>query len=174
MKNIWKIYKLKIKKISNFYETPSYHNQKLPKFLNIGLLADFKSNEIELLDKIRSIEKKLGRNKAKKNDPRINEIDIIDFKNIVKKTNDLISSDIASITPAIGIEIGYIDLVYLRIGAGNFQNEIQYDSTEKLSFQPNFGIGVSLWSFKLDYSLTNIGNSSTVLHSNIFSFKYNF
>ena len=30
--------KLKIKKISNFYETPSFPNKKLPKFINIGLL----------------------------------------------------------------------------------------------------------------------------------------
>ena len=42
---------------------------------------------------------------------------------LFEETNDLISSDIVSITPAIGIEFGYIDLVYLRIGAGNFQNE---------------------------------------------------
>ena len=27
--------KIKIKKVSNFYETPSYPNQKLPKFINI-------------------------------------------------------------------------------------------------------------------------------------------
>ena len=33
--------KLKIKKISNFYETPSYPNKKLPKFINIGLLAEY-------------------------------------------------------------------------------------------------------------------------------------
>ena len=34
--------KLKIKKISNYYETPSYPNQKLPKFINIGILANNK------------------------------------------------------------------------------------------------------------------------------------
>ena len=28
---------VKIHKISNFYETPSYPNRKLPKFLNVGL-----------------------------------------------------------------------------------------------------------------------------------------
>tara|TARA_A100001015_G_C14719641_1_gene605413 strand:+ start:436 stop:672 length:237 start_codon:yes stop_codon:yes gene_type:complete len=44
--------KIKIKKISNFYETPSYPNKKLPKFANIGLLADYKFNQIELLNKI--------------------------------------------------------------------------------------------------------------------------
>ena len=27
----------KVKKISNFYETPSYPNKNLPKFLNIGV-----------------------------------------------------------------------------------------------------------------------------------------
>ena len=32
--------KLKIIKISNFYETPSYPNKKNPFFLNVGVLAD--------------------------------------------------------------------------------------------------------------------------------------
>ena len=32
---------IKINKISNFYETPSYPNQNLPKFLNVGILANF-------------------------------------------------------------------------------------------------------------------------------------
>ena len=31
--------KIKIKKISNFYETPSYPNQNFPKFLNVGIIA---------------------------------------------------------------------------------------------------------------------------------------
>jgi len=31
--------KLKISKISNFYETPSYPNKTLPNFLNVGVLA---------------------------------------------------------------------------------------------------------------------------------------
>ena len=30
--------KIKINKISNFFETPSYPNKQLPKFLNIGQL----------------------------------------------------------------------------------------------------------------------------------------
>ena len=33
--------KIKIKKISNFYETPSYPNQKFPKFINIGMMVDY-------------------------------------------------------------------------------------------------------------------------------------
>ena len=76
--------KLKIDKISNFYETPSYPNKNLPKFLNIGVLANFKFDYLKLLGVNHLIEKKLGRIKNKKNDPRIIDIDIIDFKSLVK------------------------------------------------------------------------------------------
>ena len=34
--------KIKIKKISNFYETPSYPNNNFPKFLNVGLFIEYK------------------------------------------------------------------------------------------------------------------------------------
>ena len=41
--------KLKIKKISNFYETPSYPNKNLPKFANIGLIAKYDFDHIKLI-----------------------------------------------------------------------------------------------------------------------------
>ena len=44
--------KLKIKKISNFYETPAYPNKKLPKFANIGLLAEYDFSHTKLLREI--------------------------------------------------------------------------------------------------------------------------
>ena len=81
---------VKVKKISNFYQTPSYPNQRFPKFLNVGLLVDYVDNEFSILDKIKSIEKKIGRIKTKKNEPRIIDIDIIDFKNKTKVSNKLI------------------------------------------------------------------------------------
>ena len=82
--------KIKIKKISNLYETPSYPNQNFPKFLNIGLIIEYHNDHMNLLSEIKLIEKKLGRNKAKKNDPRIIDIDIIDFNNEIKMTDELI------------------------------------------------------------------------------------
>ena len=81
--------KVKIKKISNFYETPSYPNQKFPKFLNVGLIIEYNNDCLSLLHDIRQIEKKLGRIKTTKNDPRIIDIDIIDFNNEIKNTNKL-------------------------------------------------------------------------------------
>ena len=77
--------KLKIKKISNFYETPSYPNKKLPKFANIGLLAKYDFSHKKLISEISLIEKKIGRIKSKKNDPRVCDIDIIDFNGLIKQ-----------------------------------------------------------------------------------------
>ena len=75
---------LKIKKISNFYETPSYPNKKLPKFANIGLIAEYDFDYTKLIKEISIIEKKIGRVKSKKNDPRVCDIDIIDFNGLIK------------------------------------------------------------------------------------------
>ena len=81
--------KLKIVGMSNYYETPSYPNQKLPKFINIGLSA--KNYDLSKLCKtINLIEKKIGRVKTKKNDPRVIDIDIIDFNGKIKDSNNLI------------------------------------------------------------------------------------
>ena len=81
--------KLKIKKISNFYETPSYPNKKLPKFANIGLLAEYDFSHTKLLREISLIERKIGRVKSKRNDPRVCDIDIIDFNGLIKKNKIL-------------------------------------------------------------------------------------
>tara|TARA_B100000965_G_scaffold249769_1_gene209830 strand:- start:381 stop:890 length:510 start_codon:yes stop_codon:yes gene_type:complete len=77
--------KVKIIKISNFYETPSYPNKQLPKFVNIGLLAEYNFNHTKLIKEISLIEKKIGRVKTKKNDPRVCDIDIIDFNGLIKR-----------------------------------------------------------------------------------------
>ena len=81
--------KIKIKKISNFYETPSYPNENFPKFLNVGLIANYENDYFDLFKRIKLIEKKLGRIKTKKNEPRVIDIDLIDFKNVIKDTKEL-------------------------------------------------------------------------------------
>ena len=82
--------KIKIKKISNFYETPSYPNQSFPKFLNIGIIIEYNNDYLSLLYEAKRIEKKLGRINTTKNNPRIIDIDIIDFNSEIKKTDELI------------------------------------------------------------------------------------
>lgn len=91
-----------------------------------------------------------------------------------EENNDIISSSFASINPALGFEFGYIDMVYLRAGVGNFQNELQIDNTEQISFQPSFGVGFKYSGVQIDYAFTDIGDQSVALYSNVFSLKLDF
>ena len=111
---------------------------------------------------------------------------LIDFNNDYKlltsvnlnfrfaETNDVISTSFASINPALGFEFGYLDMVYLRGGMGNFQNEVQIDNTEQLSFQPSFGVGFKYNGIQIDYAFTDIGDQSVAIYSNVFSLKLDF
>ncbi|MBO3116675.1 PorV/PorQ family protein [Winogradskyella sp. DF17] len=90
------------------------------------------------------------------------------------ESNDIISTSFASINPALGFEFGYTDLVFLRGGLGNFQNELQIDNTQDLTFQPNFGVGFKYKGIQIDYAFTDIGDQSAALYSNVFSLKLDF
>ena len=91
-----------------------------------------------------------------------------------EQNNNLISSEFVSINPAIGLELGYTDSVFLRLGIGNFQNEIGFDNSTNLTFQPNFGLGFKFNNLEIDYAFTDIGDQSVALYSNIFSLKIDF
>jgi hypothetical protein len=90
------------------------------------------------------------------------------------ENNDLVSTSFASINPALGFEFGYTDLVFLRAGVGNFQNELQIDDSEQVTFQPNFGVGFKYKGIQIDYAFTDIGDQSAALYSNVFSLKIDF
>lgn len=87
------------------------------------------------------------------------------------QTNDVISTSSFSLDPALGFEFGYIDLIFLRAGVGNFQNVLQLDGSESVNFQPNIGIGFKYKGIQIDYALTDIGDQSVALYSNVFSVK---
>lgn len=87
------------------------------------------------------------------------------------KTNDIFSTEALSIDPALGFEYGYTDLVFIRAGVGNFQNVVQLDNTKKVGFQPNIGLGFKYKGIQIDYALTDLGDQSAALYSNIFSVK---
>ncbi len=91
-----------------------------------------------------------------------------------EQNNDVISSSFASITPSLGFEFGYTEVVFLRAGVGNFQNELQLDNSENLTFQPNFGVGFKYRGIQIDYAFTDIGDQSAALYSNVFSLKLDF
>lgn len=90
------------------------------------------------------------------------------------QTNDIISTGSFSLDPAVGFEFGYIEMVFLRAGVGNFQNVLQLDGSESINFQPNIGVGFKYKGIQLDYALTDIGDQSVALYSNVFSLKVDF
>ncbi|RCS27046.1 hypothetical protein DUT90_07995 [Polaribacter sp. WD7] len=85
------------------------------------------------------------------------------------ETNDIVSSEFASVDPAVGFQLDYDQLVYLRAGVGNFQYITEFDNSRSLSLQPNFGVGFKYNGIQIDYALTNIGSVGNALFSNIFS-----
>ncbi len=86
------------------------------------------------------------------------------------------SRDRFSADPAVGLEVGYLDKVFIRAGAGNFQRVINNinASEAEFEFQPNIGLGLVLGRLKVDYALANVGGSSGVLESHIFSLTLDF
>jgi hypothetical protein len=93
----------------------------------------------------------------------------IDLNFRFAQTNDLVSTSFTSFTPALGLEFGYIDMVFIRAGVGNFQNITELDGNESLGFQPNIGVGFKYKGIQVDYALTDLGDQSAALYSNIFS-----
>lgn len=90
------------------------------------------------------------------------------------KRNAPVSSKLVSIDPRAGLELNYNKTAFVRIGAGNIQKIKQFDGTKKVTFMPNFGVGIRYKQLALDYALTDLGNESEALYSNIFSIKLNF
>ncbi len=86
--------------------------------------------------------------------------------------NVLVSSKVFNIDPSFGLEVDYKKIVYLRAGVGRFQKELNLNNKKEITLQPNFGVGLKLGSIMLDYALTDIGDVSAALYSNLFSVKF--
>ncbi|NPA67581.1 MAG: PorV/PorQ family protein [Chlorobi bacterium] len=86
----------------------------------------------------------------------------------------LISSDIINIDPSAGAELNYKNIIFFRAGIGDIAEIPDINGETTLNFRPNIGLGIKLFNFKLDYALTDIGDNSVALYSNIFSLSCNF
>ena len=72
---------IKIINKSSFYETPSYPDEKNPKFINIAIEIETNITPKKLASILITIENSFDRKREKKNDPRTIDIDTIDYKN---------------------------------------------------------------------------------------------
>lgn len=149
--NVWNINKTEFEKIQGAIEgqnqtLPETTELTLPK-LQLGVARDFAFNDQFMLTAAAVLHTEFY------------------------ETNALISTSAFSIQPSVGFEFGYNQMVFVRAGVGNFQNEMQLDDTQKVTFQPNIGLGFKYKEIQVDYALTDIGDQSAALYSNIFSLK---
>ena len=78
----------KTQRTSAVYKTAAWGNTNQPDFLNQVIIVKTKLTAIQTMQSILTIEKKMGRVRNKKNDPRIIDIDILFFnKEIISHTN---------------------------------------------------------------------------------------
>ncbi|MBW6482972.1 MAG: PorV/PorQ family protein [Vicingaceae bacterium] len=88
------------------------------------------------------------------------------------KRNVLITGDPISVDPHLGIEANYSKLIFIRFGVGNIQKTTTIFNNDQVTWQPNFGVGVKFKGISLDYALTDIGDQSEALFSNVFSLRF--
>ena len=87
------------------------------------------------------------------------------------KRNVLIKSKAISLDPHLGLEASYMNIIFLRAGIGNYQSYTDAVGKKINTIQPNIGVGVKIKSVYIDYALTDIGDKSVALYSNVFSIK---
>ena len=84
----------------------------------------------------------------------------------------LLRTSVASFDPVVGFEVNYMKTVYLRGGLGNIQRVNLPGDIQETYFQPNFGVGLRIKTFQIDYALSNIASAGVGLYSNVFSLKF--
>jgi hypothetical protein len=88
------------------------------------------------------------------------------------KRHTLLRTQVFSIDPHLGVELDYNQVIFLRLGMGNVQIIPDFDKSKSFDFQPTLGVGIKLKNFLLDYALTDLGDQSIALYSNVFSLRY--
>ncbi len=90
------------------------------------------------------------------------------------RRSDVISGDIISMEPLLGLEFNYGNLVFFRAGLGNMQRINEFHGQKRVTADPSAGLGLHLGNFYLDYAISNISPRTISLYSNIFSVRYVF
>lgn len=81
---------IKISKLSSIYETPPWGVTDQPAFLNQVLIATTELSPVELLAAVKNIEVKMGRQATYRYGPRLIDIDILLYGDLVLDTASLV------------------------------------------------------------------------------------
>ncbi|MEZ4915265.1 MAG: PorV/PorQ family protein [Chitinophagales bacterium] len=91
------------------------------------------------------------------------------------KRNNLLSSSVVNADPRLGVEAGYKNLVFLRLGINNVQKYTRDAAkSAQWNMQPNAGIGLVINKVSVDYALTGLNRVGTGVFSHVFSLKVTF
>lgn len=90
------------------------------------------------------------------------------------KRNTLLRSEVFSVEPAVGLEMGYKTLAFIRAGVGQFQQVKDFDGSQSWTYQPNVGLGIKVRELSIDYAFTDIGDQAAGLYAHVFSLKVDF
>lgn len=93
------------------------------------------------------------------------------------KRNTVISSDLVSVDPKLGLEYAYKDVFFVRGGVNNFQKALADGDTLNQKkvwiFQPSAGAGFRVGPVAIDYAFANLANQSNPLFTHVISLKAN-
>jgi hypothetical protein len=91
------------------------------------------------------------------------------------RRNTVLSSNVVSVDPQIGLELGWKNVFFVRGGVNNFQKAIDdNDITNQKKvwiYQPGVGAGFRVSDVQIDYAFTNLANQSNPLYTHVFSLK---
>ncbi len=91
------------------------------------------------------------------------------------RRNTVVSTDVVSVDPKIGLEAAWKNVFFVRAGINNFQRALDDEdiTNEKKVwiYQPGVGAGFRVSNVQIDYAFTNLANQSNPLYTHVFSLK---
>jgi hypothetical protein len=88
------------------------------------------------------------------------------------KRNTLLPGDPVSVDPSVGLELAYNDFLFIRGGVGQFQKETDFDGSKYLISRPAIGVGMQLYSLRIEYAFSDLGDGNN-RYSHIISLSLN-
>lgn len=87
------------------------------------------------------------------------------------RRNVLLETDFVSGDPRLGVELVYYKRIFLRAGLNRLQQVPTVDGTQ-WQVQPNFGLGLDLYKFNIDYALAGLGEGNISPNTHFFSIRF--
>ncbi len=100
------------------------------------------------------------------------ELDLVNY--FEGRGSGIINTPLFNSSPQIGLEADYKKIIFIRMGAYNFQRLPYYRNgtySTKINFFPSLGIGLKYKTVELDYSFGNFYNPGFGLSTHFFSIR---